>query len=162
HTHREGCVDLRGVIPGREVFELERVAFDVEARVRGPWQRSRLARTCSRGNEGHGADSEADSREHHRRPYAASRRTRNAMPVARPVDSVFSGVDAVDEGSITRARSVLHLSQPAVSAHIKAMEDALGLSLFERTTRGMSLTSDGQRLLAKAEQKLAAHQELMA
>lgn len=66
------------------------------------------------------------------------------------------------EGSVTRASAILHLSQPAVSAHIKAMEDALGLGLFERTPRGMSLTHDGQRLLAKAEQTLAAHQELLA
>lgn len=51
------------------------------------------------------------------------------------------------EGSVTRASDVLHLSQPAVSAHIKAMEDGLGLSLFERTPRGMSLTQDGQRQL---------------
>lgn len=65
------------------------------------------------------------------------------------------------EGSVTRASDVLHLSQPAVSAHIKAMEEGLGLSLFERTPRGMSLTPDGQRLLAKAEQTLAAHRELM-
>lgn len=64
-------------------------------------------------------------------------------------------------GSITRASELLHLSQPAVSAHIKAIEDGLGLTLFERTARGMSLTSDGQRLLGKAEQALAAHQELM-
>ena len=48
-----------------------------------------------------------------------------------------------------------------MSAHIKAIEDALGLSLFERTPRGMSLTGDGQRLLAKAERTLAAHQALM-
>lgn len=66
------------------------------------------------------------------------------------------------EGSITRASGLLHLSQPAVSAHIKAMEDTLGLRLFERTAHGMRLTRDGQRLLSKAEQTLAAHQELMA
>lgn len=65
------------------------------------------------------------------------------------------------EGSITRAAELLHLSQPAVSAHIKAIEDALGLTLFARVARGMSLTRDGQRLVAKAEQALAAHQELM-
>src|SRR5262245_52618076 len=66
------------------------------------------------------------------------------------------------EGSITRASERLHLSQPAVSAHIKTIEDALGLALFERTPRGMSLTREGTRLLAKAEQTLAAHHELMA
>lgn len=71
-------------------------------------------------------------------------------------------VTVAREGSITRASGLLHLSQPAVSAHIKAMEDTLGVSLFERTPRGMSLTHDGQRLLAKAEQTLAAHDELMA
>jgi DNA-binding transcriptional LysR family regulator len=65
------------------------------------------------------------------------------------------------EGSITRASEQLHLSQPAVSAHIKAIEDSLGLTLFERTPRGMSLTSDGERLLVKAEQTLGVHQELM-
>lgn len=65
------------------------------------------------------------------------------------------------ERSITRASERLHLSQPAVSAQIKAMEDTLGLSLFERTARGMSLTRDGERLLVKVEQTLAAHQELM-
>ena len=58
------------------------------------------------------------------------------------------------EGSITRASELVHLSQPAVSAHIKALEETLRLALFERTPRGMSLTRHGQRLLAKAEQTL--------
>jgi len=65
------------------------------------------------------------------------------------------------EGSITRAAEVVHLSQPAVSAHVKEIEDALGLTLFDRTSRGMNLTSDGRRLLARAEQTLAAHRALM-
>lgn len=65
------------------------------------------------------------------------------------------------EGSITRAAAAVHLSQPAVSAHVKEIEDTLGLTLFERTSRGMSLTADGRRLLTRAEQTLAAHQALM-
>lgn len=65
------------------------------------------------------------------------------------------------EGSITRASERLYLSQPAVSAHIKALEDELALTLFERTPRGMVLTSDGQRMLAKAEQTLRAQQDLL-
>lgn len=66
------------------------------------------------------------------------------------------------ERSITRASELLHLSQPAVSAQIKALEDTLGLTLFERTPRGMTLTHEGERLLVKAEQTLASHQELLA
>jgi len=65
------------------------------------------------------------------------------------------------EGSITNASEQLYLSQPAVSAHIKAMEETLGIPLFERTPRGMSLTPEGQRLLTKAEQTLTAHRELL-
>lgn len=71
-------------------------------------------------------------------------------------------VTVAREGSVTRASELLHLSQPAVSAHIKSMEDALAMPLFERTPRGMSLTHDGRRLLKKAEETLAAHQALMA
>jgi DNA-binding transcriptional LysR family regulator len=65
------------------------------------------------------------------------------------------------EGSIKRASELLHLSQPSVSAHVKLLEDTLGVTLFERTPRGMTLTRDGERLLAKAEKTLAAHQELV-
>lgn len=69
-------------------------------------------------------------------------------------------VTVAREGSITRASERLHLSQPAVSAHIKALEDAFELALFERTARGMSLTDEGRRLLARAEGALDAHQQL--
>ncbi|MBL8912162.1 MAG: LysR family transcriptional regulator [Archangium sp.] len=64
-------------------------------------------------------------------------------------------------GTITRASELVHLSQPAVSAHIKALEEELGLALFERSSKGMTLTAEGKRLLARAEQTLAAHRELL-
>lgn len=65
------------------------------------------------------------------------------------------------EGSITRASELLFLSQPAVSAHIKTIEDEIGFLLFERTPRGMSLTDKGATLLIKAEQLLALQRELI-
>ncbi|MFM0289294.1 LysR family transcriptional regulator [Paraburkholderia megapolitana] len=64
------------------------------------------------------------------------------------------------EGSITRASKRRCLSQPAVSAHVKAIEDTLGITLFERTARGMTLTNDGQRILVKAERALDTHRDL--
>jgi DNA-binding transcriptional LysR family regulator len=63
-------------------------------------------------------------------------------------------------GHVTRAAERLHISQPALSAQIKALEDELGVVLFERTSGGMVLTSAGQRLLAEAEKVLAAAQAL--
>ncbi|HWF62794.1 MAG TPA: LysR family transcriptional regulator [Nitrospira sp.] len=70
-------------------------------------------------------------------------------------------VTVARERSITRASELLFLSQPAVSAHIKTLEDELGLVLFDRTPRGMSLTGHGTKLLEKAEQMLTLHRDLM-
>lgn len=63
-------------------------------------------------------------------------------------------------GHLTRASEALHLSQPALSGHIKALEEQLGVTLFERTPSGMSVTPMGQRLLVEAEQIIAAVQHL--
>lgn len=63
-------------------------------------------------------------------------------------------------GHVTRAAERLHVSQPAVSAQLKALEDELGVSLFERTRGGVTLTSVGERLLPRAEAVLAAAQAL--
>jgi DNA-binding transcriptional LysR family regulator len=65
-------------------------------------------------------------------------------------------------GHVTRAAEKVHISQPAVSAQIKALEDELGVPLFERTPAGMLLTAPGKRLLALAERVLSAAQELKA
>ncbi len=71
-----------------------------------------------------------------------------------------SFVAVAEAGHVTRAAEKLHVSQPAVSAQIKALEEQLDLSLFERTPGGMELTFAGQRLLADAQNVLAAAQEL--
>ena len=65
-----------------------------------------------------------------------------------------------EAGHLTRAAERLHISQPALSAQIKALEDELGVALFERTSSGMILTAGGQRLLGEAEKVLAAAQGL--
>jgi len=52
------------------------------------------------------------------------------------------------ERSITRAGSVLHLTQQAVSAHVRHLERALGAVLLVRTSRGVLLTAAGEELAA--------------
>lgn len=49
-------------------------------------------------------------------------------------------------GNITKASQELFISQPAVSKAIKRLEENLGTSLFRRTSRGVTLTEDGQLL----------------
>ena len=60
------------------------------------------------------------------------------------------------EGNLTRAAVLLHLTQPAVSLQIKHLQETLGVTLFTRTSHGLSLTRDGQALLPHAERALAA------
>src|SRR5262245_33839116 len=61
-----------------------------------------------------------------------------------------------EEGHLTRAAERLHLSQPAVSGHIKALERALDVRLFDRSATGMELTEEGRQLLVHAQKVLAA------
>ena len=58
-------------------------------------------------------------------------------------------------GSTVKAASVLHVTQSAVSRGLLLAEDKLGLKLFDRTTRGLSPTPAGARLLAGASALLA-------
>ncbi|RWR50903.1 LysR family transcriptional regulator [Sinirhodobacter ferrireducens] len=51
-----------------------------------------------------------------------------------------------DAGSLTHAGDALHLSQSAVSRQIRALEDALGTTLFHRHARGLILTEQGELL----------------
>jgi LysR family transcriptional regulator, regulator for metE and metH len=63
-------------------------------------------------------------------------------------------------GSTARAASQLHLTQPAVSRALLALEDKLGVTLFERAQRGLSPTAAGERLLSGARAWLLGLQDL--
>ena len=52
------------------------------------------------------------------------------------------------------------MSQPAVSGHIKALEEGFGVTLFERSSTGMSLTPSGRRLLSESAQIIDAVERL--
>lgn len=58
-------------------------------------------------------------------------------------------------GSLTKAAEELYISQPAVSQSIKQLESQLGVSLFNRTHRGMELSPrGGKQIFSKVEQAL--------
>ncbi len=63
-------------------------------------------------------------------------------------------------GQLTRAAEALHVSQPAITSQIKALEDELQIALFLRTPSGMVLTRAGERLLEQAQKIVAATQDL--
>jgi LysR family carnitine catabolism transcriptional activator len=57
-------------------------------------------------------------------------------------------------GSFREAAARLHLSQPALSATIRKLEFVLDVRLFDRTTRRLALTAEGQELLRLASRLL--------
>lgn len=61
---------------------------------------------------------------------------------------------AVQEESITRAADVLPITQPALSRQIARMEEEMGVRLFDRGTRKISLASEGLLLRRRAEEIL--------
>ncbi|MDR3064963.1 MULTISPECIES: LysR family transcriptional regulator [Comamonas] len=57
--------------------------------------------------------------------------------------------------NFTQAASMCHLSQPAFSALIRSLEQTVGLKLFDRSTRHVVLTTEGERFLQSAERLCA-------
>jgi DNA-binding transcriptional LysR family regulator len=73
--------------------------------------------------------------------------------------SLSAFVCVAREGSVSKAAQSLFLTQPAVSLQLKALQERLGLRLFARSGRGLTLTRDGAALLAQAEKVLGAAQD---
>jgi len=63
-------------------------------------------------------------------------------------------VALAEQRSFTRAATTSHLSQPAFSALIRTLEHTVGARLFDRTTRSVELTAEGQVLLDAAPRLL--------
>ena len=63
-------------------------------------------------------------------------------------------ITVADNGSFTRASDQMHLTQSAVSGLIKELESSLGIVLFDRTTRQLSLSAVGRHLLPQARRVL--------
>ncbi|MGW4323280.1 LysR family transcriptional regulator [Streptomyces sp. NPDC004684] len=71
-------------------------------------------------------------------------------------------VTVAEELHFTRAAVRLYVAQQALSRDVRRLERELGAELFVRTTRQVTLTADGERLLPYARRVLAAQDELLA
>jgi DNA-binding transcriptional LysR family regulator len=59
-----------------------------------------------------------------------------------------------DKGTISEAAKALFLSQPSLTAAIHELEAEMGITIFHRTNKGITLTSDGEEFLGYARQVL--------
>jgi DNA-binding transcriptional LysR family regulator len=77
------------------------------------------------------------------------------------LDLLRALVAVAESGSFTAAADVVGRSQSAVSQKVLRLEEALGLRLFERTSRSLSLTQDGKRVLVAGRRLLAQYDTFM-
>src|SRR5690242_13276243 len=84
-------------------------------------------------------------------------------PHARHLDPrlLAAFVAVAEELHFTRAASRLYVAQQALSRDVRRLERELGVELFVRTTRQVTPTADGERLLPYARRVLAAQDELL-
>lgn len=68
-------------------------------------------------------------------------------------------VETARRGNLSRAAEALHVTQPALTARIRALEEELGSALFVRGRRGMQLTDAGRAFLPYAQRALLALDE---
>ena len=84
------------------------------------------------------------------------------MDDKRPDLNLLLALDALlTEQNVTRAARRLNLSQPALSAQLAQLEDALGVRLFERDRRRVLLTSAGRDLVERARRVLSEAEDLV-
>jgi DNA-binding transcriptional LysR family regulator len=70
-------------------------------------------------------------------------------------------VAVAESGSFTAAADVVGRTQSAVSQKVLRLEEALGLRVIERTSRSVSLTHDGRRVLAAGRRLLAQYETFL-
>ncbi|MBO4497577.1 MAG: LysR family transcriptional regulator, partial [Lachnospiraceae bacterium] len=62
--------------------------------------------------------------------------------------------------SMREAATRLYVSQPALSASIRELEDELGILIFDRTNKGISLTDEGREFLVYAKKAVGQYEIL--
>lgn len=67
---------------------------------------------------------------------------------------IRSFISVAEYASFRKAAENLHLSQPALSAHVRDLEALVGVPLFHRTTRNVQLTAEGSNFLARSKRAL--------
>ena len=76
------------------------------------------------------------------------------------IDQIKAFHQVASTGSFTRAARELFITQPAVSQEIKALESALGVTLFDRSGKKVQMTTEGEVLFSYAHRLFALHEEM--
>jgi DNA-binding transcriptional LysR family regulator len=83
------------------------------------------------------------------------------MPATLDIGALRSLVAVADRGGFHRASDALHISQSAISQHVRKLETVLGRRVVERVGRVSRFTPDGEALIAEARLILSAHDDAL-
>lgn len=84
------------------------------------------------------------------------------MPRNLDLTALRSFIAVADSGGVTKAASVLNLTQSAVSMQLKRLEESLGQSLLDRTGRTIGLTTSGEQLLSYGRKMMGLNDEVFS
>lgn len=66
-----------------------------------------------------------------------------------------------ETGSMNKASEILYIAQPSLTSSIKELESELGITIFHRSGRGVTLTNDGVEFVASARQIYQQYESLL-
>ena len=66
-----------------------------------------------------------------------------------------------ETGSLNKAAEILYVAQPSLTSAIKELEKEVGIAIFHRSGRGVTLTNDGVEFLSYARQVYQQYESLL-
>lgn len=76
------------------------------------------------------------------------------------IQQIYYAIVIAETGSINKAAEKLYVSQPSITSAMQELEKSLGITIFNRSGKGMSLTNDGREFMMRARQVYSQYDEL--
>ncbi|MBD5156882.1 MAG: LysR family transcriptional regulator [Butyrivibrio sp.] len=76
------------------------------------------------------------------------------------LQQIYYAITISDTGSMNKAAEILYVAQPSLSGAIHDLESELGITIFHRSGRGVTLTNDGVEFLTYARQVYSQYEAL--
>ncbi|MBR3356515.1 MAG: LysR family transcriptional regulator [Solobacterium sp.] len=76
------------------------------------------------------------------------------------IQQIYYAIVISEMGSLNKAAEQLYISQPSLTSAVKELEKSVGITIFNRTGRGVTLTNDGREFLMYARQLYSQYEQL--
>ena len=77
------------------------------------------------------------------------------------IQQLYYAITISEKGSLNKASEVLYVSQPSLTSAVRELERELGITVFNRSGRGVTLTNDGEEFLRHAREVVWQYERLL-